>query len=255
MLNIRTSLPAKSWMINNIMKYLIFAVALLVASNASTCFIYDCATIPAATPAPCIAVGTTNINVNACPTGYSCDYAAAGYLTNLKLTPQTCTQNPAPPNPVPAVTDIAPGDTCITANQDTCNKGTCTNGVCVSTTKPAGACANSKECPLGYYCDSSATKTCLAVVAPQGACTMQASITTFSEQCGYHAYCVNSKCTLPYSLANGNTNIPTNTVGIQVSAVSRLCTSGYATPDATSGNFFCAPAPVNTLTGGQATAA
>ena len=57
-------------MINNIMKYLIFAVALLVASNADgTCLIYNCDSIPSATPPNCIAVGTTAINVNACPSG------------------------------------------------------------------------------------------------------------------------------------------------------------------------------------------
>lgn len=57
-------------MINNIMKYLIFAVALLVASNADgTCLIYNCDSIPSATPPNCIAVGTTAISVNACPSG------------------------------------------------------------------------------------------------------------------------------------------------------------------------------------------
>lgn len=100
MLNIRTSLLAKSWMINNIMKYLIFAVALLVASNADgNCPVYNCDTIPTATPPNCIAASATAVNVNTCPSGSFCNYAAAGYPAKAILTNQACTTNPTPPNP------------------------------------------------------------------------------------------------------------------------------------------------------------
>ena len=216
--------------------------------------VYDCATIPTATPPNCIAVGTTAISVNACPAGNFCNYAAAGFLQNPNLTPQACTAITPPPNPIPPVTNIMPGDTCNAANKDTCNKGTCTGGICVSSTATAAACGISGDCPLGNYCDPTA-KTCMAIVAPQGTCTPGPSITTTVDQCGYHAYCINSKCTLPFSLPAGNTMIPQATAGVNQGFVSRLCTSGYATVDATTTNYFCAPAPTNTLTKGQATAA
>lgn len=86
-------------------------------------------------------------------------------MQSATLTAQACAQIPTPPNPVPPVTNIMPGDTCNANNQDTCNKGTCTSGVCVSSTATGGACGISGDCPLGNYCDPTA-KTCMAIVAP-----------------------------------------------------------------------------------------
>lgn len=69
------------------MKYLIFAVALLVATNADgNCLIYNCDAIPAATPTPCIAPSATAVSINTCPAGNACPYGLAGFPNNPTLT-------------------------------------------------------------------------------------------------------------------------------------------------------------------------
>jgi len=46
-------------------------------------------------------------------------------------------------------------------------------------------------------------------------------------------------------MASGNTGISSTTLGVNQAFVSRLCSSGYATIDTATNNFFCAAAPTN----------
>lgn len=168
-----------------------------------------------------------------------------------------CANNPTPtPTPVP---NIMPGDTCNAANNDVCNNGgKCTNSVCVAAKAIGAVCAKSPECPLGSYCDPTAL-VCKAVVAPQGACTPDPnSLSNQVDQCGYHGYCINSKCTVPHSLPSGTTGVLSTAAGASQSFISRLCQSGYATIDTATNTYFCAAAPFSPTANvgkGQATSA
>lgn len=214
---------------------------LVYLTYGQTCQTYACGTIPqpgGETPNFCVytADAATTTNAATCPSGYMCLVAQAFQSAQIANTP--CTKIPTPPAPTP-VTNIIPGDVCNSANQDTCNKGTCKNSICVSDNAAGAACQTDGDCGVGLWCSA---QKCAAIVAPGGACTPLPSITTYASECGYQAYCINSKCTLPFSVASGADTTLSSTT-IQQSFANRICATGYA--DATGlTTWKCVGAPV-----------
>ncbi len=221
------------------MKYLILAVAFLYAANAQTCYTYACNSIGAA--GQCVGNdAVSNVNINMCPTGQYCPYGAIFQPGNLAN--QTC-MNTTTPQPGPAVNNIPPGNTCNSTRGDTCNKGQCTKSVCVSKNAIGSACTLSVECPVGAYCNATVGGFCAAIVAPGGFCNGTTSTTSQWDQCGYKGYCINSVCTLPWSLPAGVTSIPSTA---PQASVNYLCSTGYASSvGSTNGNYSCVAAPTN----------
>ena len=156
------------------MKYLIFAVALLSAANAQTCFTYACNAIGVTNQ--CVFNDqTANVNANTCPTGMNCPYTGL-WVQPAKIANATCVNNTnTTPNPV---LNIPPGNVCNTTNKDTCNNNApCKNSVCQSNNQIGSACNLDIDCPVGAYCMTNGTmKNCTATVAPGGACSQTTSV-------------------------------------------------------------------------------
>lgn len=224
---------------------------LVALTFGQTCQKYDCQAITQPggdTPNYCVftAEGATTTNAASCPSGYFC--YSQQFFTQAKIDNTACTKLPTPtPDPQP-VTNIVPGDVCNSANKDTCNKGQCKSSICVSDNAAGAACTADADCGLGLWCSA---QKCAAIVAPGAACTPLASVTSLASECGYQAYCINSKCTLPFSVASkADTTLPSATV--PQSFANRICATGYADA-ATKTTWFCVDAPV-TKTATSATA-
>jgi len=222
------------------MNILFITACIFAFAMSQTCNSYTCGslTAPACVAAPASGV----VNVQACASGQYC-----AVLNPFGALVQTATNCETIPAPGPAPTNLPTGDTCTTNNQ--CQSSVCTKGACAPKAAMYATCALDDDCPVQGWCQKSNT-TCMPTVAAGGACTPGQSITQTVPQCGYGAYCVNSKCVVPYSVANGDTGIPTTQGAAQWGAT--LCKSGAAAAGAT--NWFCVPAPkiqdaANLLTG------
>lgn len=202
------------------------------------------------------AAAATTTNAQACPSGQYCALMQAPFVAGV-IANTSCANIPEPA----AADSLAPGDYCNTANNDKCANAqtTCQSSVCTTTNKIGGTCALNSDCPVGGYCNTAGDKTCTAIVAPGGACTPLVSITLPAYQCGFGAYCVNSKCTLLYSIASGqDTAVPSAT---SQSFAASLCQTGAADNTGTPAlaTWKCVASPKNqdqtTLTTGVASTA
>lgn len=219
------------------MKILILSTLLIASIFGQNCQIYTCGSL---TAPECVgtAAAATTTNVQACPSGQYCALMQAPFVAGV-IANTSCANNPKPT----PINSLAPGDYCNTANGDQCANAqtTCQSSVCTTTNKIGGACTLDSDCPVGGYCNIAGDKTCTAIVAPGGACTPLQSVSTLASQCGFGAYCVNSKCTLIYSIASGqDTGVP---LSISGGFAALLCqTLEASTSTAT---WYCVPSPYN----------
>ena len=186
------------------------------------------------------AAAATTTNVQACPSGQYCALMQAPFVAGV-IANTSCANIPEPA----AANSLAPGDYCNTANKDQCANAqtTCQSSVCTTTNKVGGTCALDSDCPVQTYCNTAGDKTCTAIVAPGGACTPLQSVTQPASQCGFGAYCVNSKCTLLYSIASGqDTAVPSATAQ---SFAASLCQTGAADNTGGLATWKCVASPKN----------
>lgn len=80
---------------------------------------------------------------------------------------------------------------------------------------------------------------CIPVFALGETCYTENSLTEPSKQCGYGAYCINSKCVTFFSFELGDMGLASNEVPL--SFASLLCQSGMARDQ--DGKYVCVDAP------------
>jgi hypothetical protein len=132
------------------------------------------------TPEVCLKLnGTTNVLVQACPTGKKCGVTITAstqpteILAELQKGDIKCVDNSAPV----AKTAQVPGDYCMT--NDNCASKVCKENSCQPKAALGGDCADTSDCGVGQYC---AELKCATVKATGSECT------TFME-CGFLSLC------------------------------------------------------------------
>jgi hypothetical protein len=144
---------------------------------------------------------------------------------------QTAPQNNGTCQAKPTPTAAYPGQYCKLATE--CLSSNCTNNRCQGVTKSNTCDAETKLCNPGLYCNST-SKLCEDVNAYP---TCEADL-----NCNSSSLCLFGKCTLKFSLPNGQSTVlkTGSTFGY-----SEACASGFGHDSNATGEIVCAPAPVS----------
>ncbi|OMJ70370.1 hypothetical protein SteCoe_31662 [Stentor coeruleus] len=134
----------------------------------------------------------------------------------------------------PSITNKMPGDYC--ASNSECSSSLCVNSRCVG--QALGDSCVKYSCNPGLFCNST-SKLCQTNIENYDNCTS-------SNQCNTYSYCLFGQCIPQYSLSIGEKTLletPINAYGLSV-----YCETGFAVKNQTTGNSYCAEAPVSNFT-------